>query len=142
MHISIIGTAGSGKSTLFRALSGIANDDPAHISTLATIDVPDERLENLTRIFIPKKTVYARIELSDTVPIGKDDLRNETIQSKTLQQMRLSDAFLLVLPALQAWNRCGPLLRFHTDIQRVHPRRHGPDRNTAGKDQQADGEER
>jgi ribosome-binding ATPase len=99
MNISIIGTSGSGKSTLFRALSGIADDNPTHVSTLATIDVPDERLDNLTRIFNPRKTVHARIELSDTVPIGKDDLRNETIQSKTLQQMRLSDAFLLVLPA-------------------------------------------
>lgn len=98
MHISIIGTAGSGKSTLFQALSGLKNDNPTHTVSLATIDVPDERLENLTQIFKPKKTVYARIELSDTVPIGKDDLRNETIPAKVLQQMRLSDAFLLVLP--------------------------------------------
>ena len=98
MNISIIGTAGSGKSTLFRALSGIADDNPAHISTLATIDVPDERLDILTGMFNPRKTVHARIELSDTVPIAKDDLRNETIQTKTLQQMRLSDAFLLVVP--------------------------------------------
>jgi len=98
MNISIIGTAGSGKTTLFRALSGIADDNPAHISTLATIDVPDDRLDKLTGLFNPRKTVHARIELSDTVPIAKDDLRNETIQTKTLQQMRLSDAFLLVLP--------------------------------------------
>ncbi|MDR2017591.1 MAG: YchF family ATPase [Syntrophobacterales bacterium] len=99
MHISIIGTAGSGKSTLFLALSGISDDNQVHTPTLATIDVPDERLDNLTQIFKPKKTVYARIELSDTLPIGKNDLRNETIQLKALQQMRLSDAFLLVLPA-------------------------------------------
>ena len=99
MNISIIGTAGSGKSTLFRALSGIADDNPVHTSTIASIDVPDERLDKLTALFNPRKTVHAKIELSDTVPIGKDDLRNETIQSKALQQMRLSDAFLLVLPA-------------------------------------------
>ena len=112
MHISIIGTAGSGKSTLFQALSGIKNDNPSHAATLATIDVPDERLENLTRIFNPKKTVYARIELSDTVPIGKDDLRNETIQQKSLQQMRLCDALLLILPHFRAEEGVDPLSDF------------------------------
>ena len=112
MHISIIGTAGSGKSTLFQALSGIKNDNPSHAATLATIDVPDERLENLTRIFSPKKTVYARIELSDTVPIGKDDLRNETIQAKSLQQMRLCDALLLILPRYQPEGGVHPLSDF------------------------------
>ncbi len=112
MHISIIGTAGSGKSTLFQALSGINNDNPSHVASLATIDVPDERLDALTRIFDPKKTVYARIELSDTVPIGKDDLRNETIQAKTLQQMRLSDAFLLILPHYREEAGVDPLADF------------------------------
>jgi ribosome-binding ATPase len=112
MHISIIGTAGAGKSTLFQALSGAKSDSPAHSSMLATIDVPDSRLDTLTGIFNPKKTVHARIELSDTVPIGKDDLRNETIQAKTLQQMRLSDAFLLILPHYQPGLGGDPLSDF------------------------------
>ncbi len=112
MHISIIGTSGSGKSTLFQALSGLTSDNPAHIQTLATIDVPDDRLEALTQAFNPKKTVYARIELSDTPPIGKDDLRNETIQAKTLQQMRLCDAFLLILPHYQPEFEIDPISDF------------------------------
>lgn len=98
MHISIIGTSGSGKTTLFQALSGIHSDGSPHAPSLATIDVPDDRLDTLVPVFNPKKTVYARIELSDTPAIGKDDLRNETVQAKVLQQMRLSDAFLLILP--------------------------------------------
>ena len=130
MHISIIGTAGSGKSTLFQALSGARQDNPAHASTLATIDVPDERLEYLTGSFNPKKTVYARIELSDTVPIGKDDLRNETIQAKSLQQMRQSDAFLLILPHYQPEAAVDPLADFNlifsefilTDMAQVETR--------------------
>jgi ribosome-binding ATPase len=112
MHISIIGTSGSGKSTLFQALSGLKGDNPAHPLTLATIDVPDDRLDALVGAFNPKKTVYARIELSDTPPIGKDDLRNETIQAKTLQEMRLSDAFLLILPHYQPEFEIDPISDF------------------------------
>ncbi|MBA4417703.1 MAG: redox-regulated ATPase YchF [Syntrophus sp. (in: bacteria)] len=113
MNISIIGTAGAGKSTLFQALSGIHHGSSVNPATLATIDVPDERLDNLTQIFNPKKTVFARIELSDTVPIGKDDVKNETIQAKSLQQMRLSDAFLLLLPNFQPELGNDPLQDFN-----------------------------
>lgn len=112
MHISIIGTSGSGKTTLFQALSGIRSDGSVHSPSLAAIDVPDDRLDALVPLFKPKKTVYARIELSDTPAIGKDDLRNETIQAKTIQQMRLSDAFLLILPLYQPEFEMDPFADF------------------------------
>jgi hypothetical protein len=59
--------------------------------------VPDERLNKLSLIFRPKKTVYGRIEISDTAPLGDGDVKNEAVPAKQLQQMRMSDAFLLVL---------------------------------------------
>lgn len=97
MYISIIGKAGSGKTTLFEALSGLASPANAGSRGIVAIDVPDERLEYLTSVFNPRKTVYARVELSDTVAIDEGDLKNETINQKSLQQLRTSDAFLLVL---------------------------------------------
>ena len=98
MHISIIGNPSSGKTTLFQALSGIKNDGGYSDKTsLAMIDVPDERLEVLTKIFKPKKTVYARIELADTVAIEEGNVQKGTISAKTLQQMRTSDAFILIV---------------------------------------------
>jgi GTP-binding protein YchF len=112
MNISIIGTSGSGKSTLFQALSGIAGINSPNPATLATIEVPDERLDTLTGIFKPKKTVRARIELSDMPPIGKDDVKNETVPAKSLQQMRLSDAFILVLQSFQQDLGADPLSDF------------------------------
>jgi ribosome-binding ATPase len=97
MYISIIGKAGSGKTTLFRALSGVEIVTPGGSHGIVSIDVPDERLDYLTTVFNPRKTVYARIELSDTAAIDEGDLKNEKINQKSLQQLRSSDAFLVVL---------------------------------------------
>lgn len=98
MHICIIGSAGSGKTTFFRALSGIDNGSEPGSNGIAVIDVPDERLDRLSDIFNPRKTVCARIELADTIAIEEGNVRNETINQKALQHMRSSDALLLVLP--------------------------------------------
>jgi GTP-binding protein YchF len=97
MNISIIGSAGCGKTTLFQALSGIVPDNKPGADTVAMIDVPDERVDLLSKIFKPKKTIYARIALSDTVAIEEGNVKSETINPKTLREMRDSDAFILVL---------------------------------------------
>lgn len=97
MHISIIGAVGSGKTMLFRALSGSHEGGATNGTSLVTIDVPDERLDLLTKMFNPRKTVYSRIELADTVAIREGELKNETLDAKSLQQIRNSDALLVVL---------------------------------------------
>src|SRR5512139_1308088 len=97
MHISIVGVAGSGKTTLFQALSGSHGGQATNGTSLVTIDVPDERLDLLTKIFNPRKTVYSRIELADTVAIREGELKNETLDAKSLQQIRNSDALLVAL---------------------------------------------
>jgi len=97
MHISIVGIAGSGKTTLFRAMSGSHEGGPANGTSLVTIDVPDQRLDLLTKMFNPRKTVYSRIELADTVAIREGELKNETLDAKSLQQIRNSDALIVVL---------------------------------------------
>jgi len=114
MYISIIGKAGSGKTTLFQALSGIANPTNGGFHGIVAIDVPDERLEYLTSVFNPRKTVYARVELSDTVAIDEGDLKNETINQKSLQQLRSSDAFLLVLRNFDNGENVSALADFRT----------------------------
>lgn len=99
MHIAIIGKQGSGKSGLFRALSGGATG--ASRTDVAAIDVPDERVEKLAAIFNPKKTTYVRINVRDTTGISQGDLKDEKSNTKLLQQLRDSDAFLLVLAAFE-----------------------------------------
>ncbi len=114
MYISIIGGAGSGKTMLFQALSGIKKDDGAATNTVAIIDVPDERLERLTGIFKPKKVVHARIEVSDTASIEEGDVKNETISSKAIQKMRTTDAFILILRHFDNGLPVEPVAEFRT----------------------------
>ncbi len=115
MLISIIGNAGCGKTTLFQALSGAGMN--GHITadqgSITTIDVPDERLDTLTKIFRPRKTVYARIEAADTAAIREGDAKNETMNPKMLHRLRSSDAFLLVLRYFDNGNVVDPVGDYH-----------------------------
>ena len=98
MYISVIGHARSGKTTLFQALSGSQGTQGfSDGDSIISIDVPDERVDELTKIFNPKKSTYARIELADTVAIEEGNVKDSTISAKTLQKMRMSDAFILTL---------------------------------------------
>jgi GTP-binding protein YchF len=112
MYLSIIGSARSGKSMLFSALSGLGSGS----GTMAVIDVPDDRLRVLADIFRPKKIIHARIELSDTVAIEEGDMKKEAVSAKMLQQMRSSDAYLLVLRAYDTSKGSNPLSEFRTII--------------------------
>jgi ribosome-binding ATPase len=115
MYISVIGHSGSGKTTLFQALSGTQNEGGySDKASLATIDVPDERLDILTNIFKPKKTVYARIELADTVAIEEGNVQKGTINAKTLQQMRTSDAFILIIAYFDGKSPAAAVTDIHT----------------------------
>jgi len=109
MHIAIIGKQGSGKSTLFRALSGGEGPSRAEV---AAIDVPDDRVDKLSAIFKPKKTTYVRIDVRDTAGIAQGDLKDEKANTKLLQQLRESDAFLLVLGSFEEGDD-NPLETFH-----------------------------
>jgi GTP-binding protein YchF len=114
MYISVVGTAGAGKTTLFRALAGGNNNSAGNGSPLVTIEVPDERLDALAKIFNPKKTVYSRIEVADTVAIREGEVKNETVDAKSLQQMRKSDAILLVLRHFDNGHDADPIVDFQT----------------------------
>lgn len=97
MHISVIGGSGSGKTTLFQASSGVVYANKPNTDAVAVINVPDERIDKLSSIFKPRKTIYAKITVADTVAIEEGNVKSETISVKTLQEMRESDAFILVL---------------------------------------------
>ena len=102
MYISVIGPARSGKTTLFQALSGIESARGfSDGDNIISIDVPDFRVDEMAKIFNPKKTTHARIELADTVAISEGNIKDATINAKTLQKMRSSDAFILTLNAFE-----------------------------------------
>ena len=98
MHLSIIGSPSCGKTTLFKALAGAEGRGAAQNKAgVAVIDVPDERVDRLSAIFHPKKTVYGRIEVCDTDPIHEGDMRAGAVPAELLRQMRPADAFIAVL---------------------------------------------
>ena len=64
MKLGIIGLPGAGKSTLFAALTKISLDEAAHKpeDRLGTIKVPDERVDRLSAMYTPRKTIFAQVE--------------------------------------------------------------------------------
>lgn len=63
MKLGIIGLPGSGRSTVFEALTGNAQPDGyKHTDRLGMVKVPDDRVARLSEIYQPKKTTYAQVE--------------------------------------------------------------------------------
>src|SRR4029077_21260584 len=61
--VAIVGPQGSGKSTLFNALTAGRGADG-----VGMVDVPDERLDRLSAAVTPKKTTPAQVRVEDTPP--------------------------------------------------------------------------
>ena len=95
MKIGLVGYKGSGKSTLFQWLTGVAADPAlAHSLQSATAAIPEPRFAALTEIYKPKKTTYASIEIVDTPGLSRDQLGN----AQRLGQLREADALVWVVP--------------------------------------------
>ena len=63
MKLGIIGLPRAGKSTLFDALTKTAaGNEHKGEDRLATIRVPDDRVDTLSQMFKPQKTVYTQVE--------------------------------------------------------------------------------
>ena len=63
MKLGIIGLPSAGKSTLFDALTKqISGTEKRGEDRIATVQVPDDRVAALSRMFKPQKTIYARVE--------------------------------------------------------------------------------
>jgi len=115
MFVSIIGTPASGKTTFFKALSGAKVNGNGNGHPSVRIEVPDERIDALTKIFNPRKTTYSRLDVTDTVAIREGEVKNETLDAKSLQQIRQSDAVLTVLRHFDNGHAADPF----GDFQRV-----------------------
>ena len=62
MKLGIVGLAGSGKLTIFDALTRQRSDPGQRIEgRIGTVKVPDTRVENLSRLYQPQKTIFAQV---------------------------------------------------------------------------------
>ncbi|RMD96203.1 MAG: redox-regulated ATPase YchF [Deltaproteobacteria bacterium] len=107
MKVGLIGLAGSGKTTVFNALTGSQITVGMGKRTewhLGVIKVPDERVDRLAAIFKPKKVTYAEIEFVDFAGVTAE--RSGTAFSpQAIAQMRAVDALVFVL---QGWGGADP----------------------------------
>ena len=63
MKLGIIGLPASGKATVFEALTlEISGSGDKSEDRLGTIDVPDNRIDALSRMYQPRKTIYAQVQ--------------------------------------------------------------------------------
>jgi GTP-binding protein YchF len=95
MKIGLVGYPGSGKSTVFGALTGMAVETGygAGKANLGVVKVPDSRVDALAGLYSPKKTTYAEITFTDLGGKG------EGLDRAVLNEMRNVDALCQVLRA-------------------------------------------
>jgi GTP-binding protein YchF len=102
MRVAIVGFPYCGKSTLFRAISGIPL---AHLrlaeENLAAVKVPEPRLEWIAQLFNPKRRVEASIDFIDLPGSMEGDAEHAGL-TKHLPTLRQSDALLVVVRAFES----------------------------------------
>lgn len=100
MEIGIFGLPLSGKSTLFSLLTGVEpHATHKNEASTAVAKVYDNRVEELSKIFNPKKTIYATVTFVD-IP-GYDLSSGQKEKSRILQFIQNSDAIVAVVRAFK-----------------------------------------
>ena len=105
----IVGLPNVGKSTLFNAITKAgaeaANYPFATIDpNVGMVEVPDERLQKLTEMITPKKTVPTTFEFTDIAGIVKGASKGEGLGNKFLANIREVDAIVHVVRAFDDEN--------------------------------------
>ena len=120
MKVGLVGFPGSGKTTVFNAMTG--QDVPVGYGgevRRAVVDVPDPRVDWLSALYQPKKITHANIVFCD-LP-GEQGSEQRGLSTAALQQVRDQEALCLVLrdfdnPALErAPDPAAELEAFHAE---------------------------
>ena len=100
MRLGIIGLPQSGKTTIFNALTRGNTPTTASAGRFevhnAVVDVPDTRVDVLSKMFNPKKTIYAKVTYADIA--GLEGSASKTgISGTLLNQLTQMDGFIQVV---------------------------------------------
>ncbi|GFK93406.1 Ribosome-binding ATPase YchF [Fundidesulfovibrio magnetotacticus] len=103
LSIGIVGLPNVGKSTLFNALTRAQNAQAANYPfctiepNKAIVPVPDPRLDALTSLAKPQKTLPATVEFTDIAGLVKGASKGEGLGNKFLANIRETQAILHVV---------------------------------------------
>ena len=104
MRLGIIGLPQSGKTTVFNALT--RGNRPTTTSggrfevQTAVVHVPDERVDRLSAIFQPRKTIYAQVTYADIAGLEAEAAK-AGFSGPLLNQLAGMDGFLHVVRAFE-----------------------------------------
>jgi GTP-binding protein YchF len=112
MKIGIIGPPQSGKTTVFSSLTGLAADGyGGKDSNVGVVKVPEPRLDVLTGMYKPKKTVPAEITFVDLASLGT----NDKLTAMTAQ-LADAEALAIVIGAYDGADPCVALDSFLLEL--------------------------
>ncbi len=100
MKVALIGLPKTGKTTIFNALTHSEHSTdkyapPVSEAYVGIVPVADERVDRLSALYQPKKTIHATIEYHDFPGIfGRE---GDTADNNLLSELKSADAFLVVL---------------------------------------------
>jgi hypothetical protein len=105
MRIAIIGLPNSTKTTIFNALTLANRETTAYSSGVvethtATVDVPDERVDRLSEMFNPRKSICAQVTYVDVTGLGKG-VGEGGLSGPLLNALAQSDELLHVVRAFE-----------------------------------------
>lgn len=100
MKIGLVGFSGSGKTTVFNALTGLTAETGFSAArgktNLGAVKVPDDRVLALAGLYKPKKTTFAEISFCD-VAAAAAGAHGQSLDEATLRAMREVDALCQVV---------------------------------------------
>jgi GTP-binding protein YchF len=100
MKLGIIGLPQSGKTTIFNALTRGNTPTTASAGRIeihqAVVDVPDPRVDKLSAMFKPRKTIYAKVTYADIAGLEAGAAKTG-ISGQLLNQLAQMDGFIHVV---------------------------------------------